>query len=907
MADIEEKPFWETAQPVAKVGENEQPFWEAAKPVAKVGDDAYSSEEWEPPTKNKAGQTLTPEARRMEKLVHDVQTKKGSDWVQGVDESIRSLAHGMYKSAVGGWKGIGKLVSGGTLGSAVEAIEKEQAGTLQPVTAEGKLLTNIAGEALNAPTKMATMASEDTGKALGVSDKTQAKMDLVAETAPSIIPMAKPLVSALKPSSAVAKAATRTAAQEAAAEGLSTAGAKKVYAAMKDMSPEELKDLAHGADIAAKAKVPYVVGENAKEGSALQTLIEKADKNSNIIKSHVRNRPEVIRDAAKAHLKRIGEDVGTQTAVNAVEEGATNVIKDITRTERTEKASPLYEAQKLKEADARDAANFQADRSAKIEAGQTWVENALQHAGKSYQISHEMANKANQLGAKMNEWAAKDAGGLAALEGEGGALRTTTTVEPPIKSKLQQKIDAKKGVAQREPTVLPESPENARANYLDMAEQHKEATFDAIKEMEARKAHIETWNNERMLAQNAIDEVNLPAIRSGADKLVSSLNKKIEGAGDTADGAMLKELRDAIAPNGVPHKYISQFESTHQHFKDVLSLKLLAEKDAKTRARVLEGPLKELDKFITDASPDIAAGRELYKTATEQVVNPLIKGVVGKLAKTGASETAEAQIGRIMSELNGKYATPDRIRFAADKLTAIDPEIVPNWVRAHLEDMYAEAAKQTTAKSDPTFSKKFLGALNAGGELGETANRGGQATVAASIESAAKASGLEAREAHLAARGFLDFMDTMKNTSKIENLGRQEMAEGRGAKGVTAAGAKIAMRPVVGTLQTVGDIASSIFQKDQWNNISKVVTSADGARKLALLAKVGKESVEGSGIIKSLLSDAKNAAERVGREAAEKSVVKGIARGVAADQMRNREPITVEVNGTANQNNEGAK
>lgn len=745
------------------------------------------------PTHAEDGGKLTPEAQRMEKLLRKADASGGGDFAKGVAESALTAGSKMLGAAVGGIAGLGKgiasMASGDSFDTAADKANKavenvSNAMTYEPSSATGKVLNAATTPLMEAPGAVLEPVGGAIGEAVG-GVKGRAAGEALFKAAPALIPAAMGLKGALA---------------ERPSAPISSRGAKKLQAAMEDMTPE---DLAQAKELLQKSYdegVPLTGPEAFKIAPKLHELITDVDKSNNVVARFVKDRPDQARAAIQEKLDSVGEDVGLNEAANGAQEAADTAITNAQKF-RTEAASPDYKAQRTSDAEAVRLMDDITSQQKDIQNGTAWKNDAVQQAGKWYQFSHEMGLKANEVAQTVLDWSRgkeKEApDNITAFEGEGGSL----DVNAPKREAVQ--------------------------NYLNRAGEGKAAVNDAVNIARDRQNYIDQWQKELNAKADQLAQKNLPFIQEKLQSFMSDLDQKIRLAHpETIEGKILTDFKNDLAPGGTPLTLPSQLESVYKANRDKLQMNLNPTPLERTTSGVLKGNVSSLDNLIQEVSPAIKQGRTIYAQLSKEFVDPLIKSPVGRLAGKGADAQKEAVVSRMTSELQSDAATPDRIRMLADHLNDVDPEAFPNMVRSHLENKFDKAATEKIGGTDRLTGAKFAEIISASPKA--------RANLSAMIEKSAEAQGKSTGEARAAARGVSNLMEVLQATGRIAKLGVQGIEEttlmdkAPALAHVKAYGASKAL------IQSIKDV----INKKAYKNLADIFTSPDAIDKMIELASI---------------------------------------------------------------------
>lgn len=823
------------------------------------------------------GRQITPQAQELEEAL--TKAEKEGGLMKGFGEAGLSLATGLASTVAGGVAGVGRvaasLLSGDGLDKAAEkaadTIRKVQdAGTYQPRGAAGKVLTGSVNAVGEAPIKLGADAGGAIGQAVG-GDKGELIGEALGGAAPAVIPASIALKN-------VAKAAMN----RPAAQGGSR-GARLLQDAMKDLTPE---DIAQAKSLLAKANeegVSLTGPEAFATAPKLHELLTNVDKSNSVITRFLHDRPAEAKAAIQKKLDAIGEDVGVQAAANSAQEAADTVITNAQKF-RTEVASPDYKAQRVSDAEALKLMDDISTTQKDIAAGTAWKNDAIQQAGRWYQFSHEMGLKANDVAKTVQSWAEdvvpgrlKEGTALtvdqwkqavlkkhpkATFTKEDGTGKTygeegdwTAHTGPDMQAdvvgvhSLNNEFSSvwdKRAKRDREYTTRENDPPpndwegeggalnpNAERveNYMTREAEGKSATVDAVNEARRRQDFIDGWQKAVEVKSDELAQKNLPFIQEKLSGFMAGLDNKIRLANpNTMEGQILRQFKDDLAPDGKPLMLPSQLESVYKANRDKLELGLNPSTTERTTAGVLRKNIRELDNLIQEVSPSIKQGRQLYAEISKEFVDPLMKSPIGRVAGKGVDDAKEVVHSRVLTELQSKIATPDRIRMLADNLTKVDAEAFPNVVRSFLELKFDDAAVTRLGQTDRLTGAKFA-------ELIAKSPRE-RANLATMVEKSAQAQGRSAAEARQAAKGFSNLVEVLHSTGRLPRIGVQGIEESALLDKAVAAAPGVTHASSYGAAKALSTAISDIVNKRAYKQLATVFTDKDAVNKMVTLAHV---------------------------------------------------------------------
>lgn len=556
--------------------------------------------------------------------------------------------------------------------------------------------------------------------------------------------------------------------------------------ALADQSPDDWNKARALLSDSQKAGVPLLGPELFPQGSQVgqlaQDVASRSTEGRNALTGFLRDRNQQVEAAARRQVAPLGANVGTQAAANQAQEAADTAIRNAQQA-RTEAASPYYREQRASDVEALNLSDQMRALPDQIADLATSRGSAVQAAGKLHAFVNDQINRMNQ--AIMKGWHVTDEGKLGVT-------------------------DIRRRQAER---------------FGQRVEEGKAGTYAAINRAGELRAQLEASQRQLETTADQLAQKNLPGIRDQVNRFLSQLDGQIRVAGNTREGQILKDYRNQLAPNGEPLVLPSQLESVYKDIRNKTQLGLNPSPEEKTVAGVLGGHVKDLDKLITDVSPTIKTGREVYQRLSEELVNPLVKGPVGKIAGRGADATKEAVRSRTLSELNSKDATPERISTIADVLGQVDKQAFPNLVRAHLEDQMDKALKTQRGGGLPTAGVRLRDALE-----GTPQQRTNLRTM---IQKTAEAQGMDPTAVY---EGFGRFLDVLDATGRLGSVPATAAKPGETAMAAAAHPAELVLDLKAPGAKTVISMVKDFARRGTYRKLASVMTSPHSLREMADLA-----------------------------------------------------------------------
>lgn len=557
--------------------------------------------------------------------------------------------------------------------------------------------------------------------------------------------------------------------------------AKLLQQAVKNNSPEDWNQARSLLADAQKQGIPLLGPEALPANGQLRQLtadVAAAPVTKNVIQDAVAGRAQQVQDAARKQVAGIGQNVGPNEAANAAQTAADEVLRKA-QAYRTAAAGPGYKAQRAADVETMDLSDQLAQLPQKIQDLSDSRASAVQTAGKLHAFTNDQINQANKT----------------------------------IARKLGLAGDVK-----------------ANRN-LAAADQGKAGTYEAINKGMEYAAQIDASERAFYQAQDQLAQRNLPAVTSKVNSFLAKLDGDIRAAGrDTTEGKILSQYRNDLAPNGEPITLPSQLESVYKANRDKTQLGLNPTPEQRTTAGVIKNHLNNLDDLIQDVSPAIKNARQIYSQLSTELVDPLLKGPIGKIAGRGANDQTEAVTSRAMGELSGKNATPQRIGFIADQLGKSDKTAFPNLVRSYLEDKLNSSLKSQRGQTLTTTGTTLRDSLE--GTPREAAN------VRAMIQKTAEAQGQDPTAVYQGFGRFLDVLDATGKLAMPKTTQPTSTAEQAATIGLDAAPAALIHGPA-GVTAAIVSALRDMSRRGTYRKLATVMTSptaVDDMRHLASLA-----------------------------------------------------------------------
>lgn len=248
----------------------------------------------------------------------------------------------------------------------------------------------------------------------------------------------------------------------------------------------------------------------------------------------------------------------------------------------------------------------------------------------------------------------------------------------------------------------------------------------------------------------------------------------------------------------------------------------------KTESAALAPFNRSLDDSLKLSSDNIRSGREQYRQITEDVINPLTAGPVGRVAgKQGFDPALPESLNPVSAIANEKIARPESIRELYTHLNKQDPQAFPGVARTWLENAFDQAAQKTQAGEN-----RMVGANFVKGVFGTPQQ---EANFAETMRGVAMASG---KNPDKVAKGAQTLLEVLQLTGRVPNIGSptgsrinsNQLASSSQAASVAES---ISAAPMTGIAQKLRQFA----MRGNYKALAEAMTSPDSIDKLAALAR----------------------------------------------------------------------
>jgi hypothetical protein len=419
-------------------------------------------------------------------------------------------------------------------------------------------------------------------------------------------------------------------------------GGDRAAAALKGVTREQLamaqalqdKARAQGSPITGYEAIQSVTGLNPKMQTQ-QRIAEQSDSAAKTLTPMMQARPGANATLAGDAFNKIAPvELNPDALGGLMQSGATSAITTAHRN-RSAQTGPFYERQRNSDAEAIGLGE-------QIPALQAEVANRTAARDQATQLGGKQLAYANEQDRLAGQW-------------------SPVPGQPTFPKRY--------------------APQNDRAiEAVESLPEFESARMSRADELAAAQTKLNT-------AQDALAAKNLPAIGGKVNSYLSELDNRIKLAGPTAEGKILQQLRDQIAPNGEPILYPSQLESVYRAARDQTKLSAIPTPEQKTAAGVLGPHVGKLDQLIQSISPDIAAGRALHAQISRDLVSPMEKGQIGKLTR---SDEFPQQAGVLLPE-KPMDVTPQVVGNTIRTIDAEAPGVPARFLAQQLRGTFNEA------------------------------------------------------------------------------------------------------------------------------------------------------------------------------------------------------------------------
>lgn len=251
---------------------------------------------------------------------------------------------------------------------------------------------------------------------------------------------------------------------------------------------------------------------------------------------------------------------------------------------------------------------------------------------------------------------------------------------------------------------------------------------------------------------------NDPIPAQEIDNLIQNLEAGRKFAGAANQGA----IDDIIAQLRGTEQNAAAMDDTFRSFRTSADAPAINATTEQRRAASLYGGARDqLDDTLRTNSKNIREGRDTYRQITEDIIEPLTAGPVGRVAgKQGFDPANPESLNPISAIGNEKLARPESIRELYTHLNKQDPKAFPGMARTYLENTFDQAAQRVQAGENRMVGANFAKAV-----IGTPQQ---EANFLETMRGVARASGKNPDEV---ARGAKNLMEILQATGKVPGAG----------------------------------------------------------------------------------------------------------------------------------------
>jgi hypothetical protein len=250
--------------------------------------------------------------------------------------------------------------------------------------------------------------------------------------------------------------------------------------------------------------------------------------------------------------------------------------------------------------------------------------------------------------------------------------------------------------------------------------------------------------------------------------------------------------------------------------------------EQKTAAGVL-GPLNaSLDDALKLSSNNIATGRQQYRQITEDVIEPLTSGPVGRVAgRQGFDPALPENLNPISAIANEKIARPESIKELYTSLNKQDPAAFPGMARTWLENAFDQAAQKIQAGEN-----RMVGANFAKTVYGTPQQEANFVEVMRGVASA------HGKNPDQVAQGAKNLLEVLQLTGKVPGMGsptggRIATNQMAGSSAAASVADSVSAAPFAGISRKLREWAA----QGNYKALAEAMTAPDSVDKLAKLAR----------------------------------------------------------------------
>ncbi len=338
------------------------------------------------------------------------------------------------------------------------------------------------------------------------------------------------------------------------------------------------------------------------------------------------------------------------------------------------------------------------------------------------------------------------------------------------------------------------------------------------------------------------------SVPEGAIKILANkIDKAVEkvGAGSES-GKALAGLKTRLLPEGVPETNVGRLDNLYGEFKEMLSAPVVGSTSPQRKIKGIVGPiLDDLDQVMRKSSKNLATGRAAYARQSQEVVDPLIQGDIGKIAGKGYDPQVSPPLNRIVSTLSDpKNVRPETIRNVYRELNAKDKQAFPGVARLYLENAFDQSTQRIQSGDNRMMGANFVKEV-----FGTDQQRKNLMEVMSGVAQSHNVNPAQLK------RGTKMLMDTLERTGKVPGIGSQ--TAGRLKTDAMASRSRVA-----GALETVSTSPLApaakwirdVVNRKAYGELAAVFTDKDSVQKMMKLAQLEPYSKKAQLLVVEILT-----------------------------------------------------
>lgn len=251
----------------------------------------------------------------------------------------------------------------------------------------------------------------------------------------------------------------------------------------------------------------------------------------------------------------------------------------------------------------------------------------------------------------------------------------------------------------------------------------------------------------------------------------------------------------------------------------------------KTAAGVLAPFNSALDETLKLSSNNIKNGRDKYRQITEDVIDPLTSGPVGRVAgKQGFDPSMPEGLNPVSVIANEKLARPESIRELYTNLNKQNPQAFPGMARTWLENAFDQSAQKIQAGENrmvgANFAKSVYGTPQQEANFSEV------------MRGVASSHGKTPQQAEEFSKGAKNLIETLQLTGKVPAVGSptggriaaNDMAASSGPASVAES---LSAAPFSGVAKKLRQWA----MQDNYKALAEAMTAPDSIDRIVAMGK----------------------------------------------------------------------